>query len=93
MTRDPHGSANVPEAQQDSEPAMTRTRKLTDLISMRLSPEDSAALDAVCAKIPMPRLTVARIAMRIGLVELLENPARVLEAPVKARPSKAKRKR
>lgn len=57
---------------------MARTRKLTDLISMRLSPEDIEALDAMCAKIPMPRLSIARLAMRIGLAELKANPARIL---------------
>lgn len=93
MTRDLEGSDNVPKRPQGLEPAMTRTRKLTDAISLRLSPEDSDELDAVCEKIPMPRLTVARIAMRLGLAELRENPARVLETQVTARPRRGKRKR
>jgi hypothetical protein len=71
---------------------MTRARKLTDLISMRLSPEDSEELDAVCERIPMPRLTVARIAMQLGLAELRDNPARVLEGESK-RPRRAKGRR
>ena len=93
MSRDVEGSGSVFQRAQGSESAMTRPRKLTDLISMRLSPEDSDDLDAVCEKIPMPRLTVARIAMRLGLAELRENPARVLETPAKARTRKAKRTR
>jgi len=65
---------------------MARAHMLTDLISMRLSPDDSEALDAVSERIPIPRLTIARIALRIGLVELKENPARVLEGESKKRP-------
>jgi hypothetical protein len=92
VNREPEGSDNVPMRRQALEPSMTRARKLTDLISMRLSPEDSKELDVVCERLPMPRLTVARIALRIGLSELRENPARILEGESK-RPQRAKARR
>jgi hypothetical protein len=56
-----------------------RRKTLTKPISMRLAPQDAAALDAVSSLIPMPRLTIARIALRLGLAELREHPTRVLE--------------
>jgi hypothetical protein len=80
MSRDDDGSGNV---QAGAGLTMARTRKLTDLISMRLSPDDSEELDAVCEHIPMPRLTIARIALRLGLAELRKNPARVLDGKSK----------
>ena len=52
---------------------------LTDVISMRLSPEDGRLLDSIAALVPVvPRLTLARIALRIGLEAIRQNPARVL---------------
>lgn len=71
---------------------MARKRELTDLISMRLTPHDTEALDQVCEQLPIPRLTVARIALRLGLAELKRNPARVLEGEPRDQPKrKAKR--
>jgi hypothetical protein len=87
MGRDADESGNVPR-DGTGKPTMTRTRKLTDLISMRLTPEDSEELDAVCEQMPIPRLTVARIALRLGLAELRKNPARVLEGKTKRRPKR-----
>jgi hypothetical protein len=56
--------------------------ELTDVISMRLAPEDRHLLDVVSKAIPaIPRLTLARIAMRLGLEEIRQNPARALGAP------------
>lgn len=53
--------------------------ELTDIISMRLSQEDLRLLDSVSALVPVvPRLTLARIALRIGLEAIRQNPARVL---------------
>ena len=53
--------------------------ELTGIISMRLSPEDGRLLDSVSALVPVvPRLTLARIALRIGLEVIRQNPARVL---------------
>jgi hypothetical protein len=55
--------------------------ELTNIMSMRLSPEDGELLDAVAALVPVvPRLTLARIALRIGLEVIRKNPARALGA-------------
>ena len=55
--------------------------ELTDVISMRLAPEDRNLLDSVAKLIPViPRLTLARIAMRLGLEEIRQHPARALGA-------------
>jgi hypothetical protein len=54
-------------------------RKLTAIISMRLSPDDRELLDSVSAAIPIvPTLTLARLAMRLGLEILRQDPARAL---------------
>jgi len=53
--------------------------ELTDVISMRLSQEDRELLDRVASSVPaVPRLTLARIALRIGLDAIRQNPARAL---------------
>jgi hypothetical protein len=53
--------------------------ELTDVISMRLSADDRQLLDAVSALVPViPRLTLARLALRIGLEAIRQNPARAL---------------
>ena len=60
--------------------------KLTEMISMRLSPEDGQLLDSVAAIVPVvPRLALARLAMRIGLKHIRQNPARAL-APRRRQP-------
>jgi len=44
---------------------------LTEVISMRLSEEDKRMLDEVSRSAPLvPRLTLARFAMRIGLKKI-----------------------
>lgn len=54
--------------------------ELTDMISMRLTPEDSQLLDSVAALVPVvPRLTIARVAMKIGLKQIRQNPARAIK--------------
>jgi hypothetical protein len=46
-------------------------KRLTEIISMRLSEEDKRMLDQVAAMAPLvPRLTLARFAMRIGLKKI-----------------------
>jgi hypothetical protein len=53
--------------------------ELTDVISMRLSPDDRQLLDSVSALVPViPRLTLARLALRIGLEAIRQDPARTL---------------
>jgi hypothetical protein len=52
---------------------------LTSVISMRLSPSDDELLDSTAALIPaVPRLTLARVAMKLGLEQIRKNPARAL---------------
>jgi hypothetical protein len=54
---------------------------LKRIISMRLSSEDGAALDRVAELVPaVPRLTLARMALRIGLEEIRKRPTRALSA-------------
>ena len=56
-------------------------RTLTRIISMRLTFEDDAALDRVAEMVPaIPRLTLARMALRIGLTEIRKRPARAMSA-------------
>lgn len=51
------------------------------IISMRLSLEDGDALDRVAKLIPaIPRLTLARMALRIGLEEIRKQPTRTMVA-------------
>jgi hypothetical protein len=58
--------------------------ELTDVISMRLSPDDRQLLDSVSALVPViPRLTLARLALRIGLEAIRQNPARALTPPAR----------
>jgi hypothetical protein len=53
--------------------------ELTEVVSMRLSLDDKRLLDAVAAQVPVvPALTLARIAMRIGLAAIRQDPARAL---------------
>jgi hypothetical protein len=53
--------------------------KLTEVVSLRLSDEDRRRLDAVAAKVPIvPRLTIARVALRMGLEEIGKNPSWLL---------------
>ncbi len=60
----------------------TGGRELTDILSMRLSAEDSHLLDSVAQLVPViPRLTLARLALRIGLETIRQNPARALAVP------------
>ena len=55
---------------------------LEEIISMRLTTDDKRLLKKVAERIPMmPRLTIARAALRLGLAALDEDPARVLEQP------------
>lgn len=56
--------------------------ELTEVISMRLSPEDRQLLATVAALVPVvPRLTLARVALRLGLEAIRKNPAQALAPP------------
>ena len=50
--------------------------ELTELISMRLSEDDANRLAKLAERVPIPKLSIARLAMRIGLEVLEKNPAR-----------------
>jgi hypothetical protein len=58
--------------------------ELTDIISMRLSPEDRQLLETVSGMVPVvPKLTLARVALRIGLDVIRRNPAQALAGPAR----------
>jgi len=58
---------------------MAREAELTEVISMRLTQRDRAMLAAVAKRIPtIPRLTLARLALRLGLSIIRANPAEAL---------------
>lgn len=50
-------------------------------ISLRISVDDRAALDALAAKYPLKALTIARIALRLGLAEVQRNPNALFIGP------------
>jgi predicted transcriptional regulator len=53
--------------------------KLTAVVSLRLSDDDRKRLDAVAEQLPIvPRLTLARIALRMGLDAIGKNPGALL---------------
>ena len=62
-----------------------RKQLLTTPISIRLSSDDKAKLDALGYSLPIPTLTVARVALRIGLEALERDPTLLLKQPVKKR--------
>jgi hypothetical protein len=59
--------------------ALSPGEKLSDIVSMRLSPDDRKRLDRVASQVPIvPRLTLVRLAFRIGLEAIAQNPTRAL---------------
>ncbi|CAN5341398.1 hypothetical protein BH09MYX1_BH09MYX1_62200 [soil metagenome] len=59
---------------------------LTNQVTIRLSDEDVARLDAMTARIPVAsRKGIARAALRVGLDALEKNPARLVESPLPKR--------
>lgn len=50
-------------------------------ISLRITKEDKAALDALAAKYPLKALTIARIAVRLGIAEIRGNPGALFMGP------------
>ena len=60
-------------------PSILKRGELSKIISMRLSVEDKKLLDAVSNLVPaIPRLTLARLALRIGLDVVRKSPSRAL---------------
>lgn len=66
-----------------------RDSELTGMISMRLTSEDEQLLDLVAALVSVaPRLALARVALRIGLEQIRQNPARALAPQGQPKPTK-----
>ncbi len=68
---------------------------LSEAISLRVTPEDRETLDSLAARFPLKAMTIARIALRLGMSEIAKNPAALFaagtaeESPApKRRPSK-----
>jgi len=53
---------------------------LSEAISLRVTPDDRKALDALAARFPLKAMTIARIALRLGMAEIARNPAALFEA-------------
>jgi hypothetical protein len=65
---------------------MTSRGELVKVVSMRLSADDDKLLRSVAAQVPViPPLTLARVAMRIGLEIIQKDPARAIEGSAKRR--------
>lgn len=61
---------------------------LSEAISLRVTPDDRQALDALAARFPLKAMTIARIALRLGLAEVARNPSVLFEAkPVEPAPA------
>ncbi len=55
---------------------MKRNHELTDVVSIRISAPDRRLLEQVSKEVPaIPKLTLARLAMRIGLELIRREPA------------------
>jgi hypothetical protein len=53
---------------------------LTEELTMRISKDDRAALDALAERLPLKARAIARIALRIGLAEIEKDPAKIFAA-------------
>lgn len=83
------GSGNVDAATDMA----TDKDELTEMISIRVSKADVRAMKRVTELLPIKPITIARIALRIGLAALEDDPARIREAVgAKRAPAKAKPK-
>lgn len=67
---------------------MPRREDLSEMISIRLSKGDVAALAKLEKILPLKRITIARTALRLGIDALIEEPARLLgdHQPTKKKP-------
>ena len=57
--------------------------ELTEAISLRISKEDRTILDELAKRFPMKPLSIARVAIRLGMEELLKNPSSIFLDPAK----------
>lgn len=60
--------------------------ELDKVISLRLSKDDFSSLDTLSKRLPLKKLTIARIALRLGLKEIEKNPAVLFSADVPPEP-------
>lgn len=71
--------------------------ELDAMISIRVSKKDVTAMRRLSERLPIKPITIARIALRIGLDTLADDPARMFDVMTSERPtkrrSKPKRKR
>ncbi len=80
-------------AKRRGDPAIgPRERELQGIMSVRVSEADIARLTALSDQMPFPATTIARIAMRLGLDALEQDPALALSVPVERRGGARKRK-
>ncbi len=63
---------------------------LSEAIYLRIAPEDRALLTSLAMRLPMKEATIARFALRLGLVELERDPARIV---AEAKPKKSMRRK
>lgn len=61
--------------------------ELTEELTLRISKEDNAQLEAIASRLPLKKRAIARIALRIGLAEIEKNPGAIFAAgkPAKKR--------
>lgn len=80
-------SGNVPATAED----MAAKKELDAMISIRISKADVKAMKRLADVLPMKPITIARIALRLGLVALEEDPLRMAReaTEVRDRPRRA----
>ena len=68
--------------------------ELSEMISLRLSAEDKARLDALSERLPaMKPLSIARMALRLGLDVIEKDPLALLTGTASNRPRRQKTSR
>jgi hypothetical protein len=55
-----------------------KKRSMTNAMSIRLMPEDVARLEEVAKQLPLPKTTVARLALLLGLKIATADPSKLL---------------
>ena len=70
-------SASVSRRAQLDYAALKSDEDLSEAISLRISKADRELLDALAERLPIKALSIARIALRIGLAEIDRDPSRI----------------
>lgn len=75
----------------------TDDEELDEMISIRVSKRDMRAMDRLSDLLPIKRITIARIALRVGLDALAKDPLRMIReqgrSKKRAATSKPRRRR